>query len=116
MPASCGTRTASCSPTRWPGAVRPGRSKCSGTTRCTSDTGRQEEGGMNGQDEDGFPAAQDESGERVIGRLWERNYDGVTASLLESLPFRDDWDCLDLGAGTGSMARWMAQRAKRGSV
>lgn len=71
---------------------------------------------MNGQDEDGFPAAQDESGERVIGRLWERNYDGVTASLLESLPFRDDWDCLDLGAGTGSMARWMAQRAKRGSV
>lgn len=71
---------------------------------------------MDGQGESGFAAGPEESGERVIGRLWERNYDSGTSALLESLPFREDWDCLDLGAGTGSMARWMAGRARRGSV
>ncbi|MFI8102730.1 class I SAM-dependent methyltransferase [Streptomyces sp. NPDC086023] len=49
-------------------------------------------------------------------RLFEKKYDPVTVSILESLPVGRGWRCLELGAGGGSMAYWLADRADRGSV
>lgn len=57
-----------------------------------------------------------EDTELVIGRLWERNYDPGTRRIVTGLPIRPDWRCLDLGAGLGSMSRWLAGQVPRGSV
>jgi SAM-dependent methyltransferase len=46
----------------------------------------------------------------------EQAWDPYSVSRLCSLPFRDDWQCLDLGAGAGSIARWLAARTPRGSI
>ncbi|MEU7786446.1 methyltransferase domain-containing protein [Amycolatopsis sp. NPDC049159] len=54
--------------------------------------------------------------EQVIGRLWERNYDPGTRGMITGLGIRPDWRCLDLGAGLGSMSRWLAGQVPRGSV
>lgn len=42
--------------------------------------------------------------------------DPVTFRRLGSLPVQRDWRCLELGAGTGSVARWMADRCPEGGV
>ncbi|MGJ7905873.1 class I SAM-dependent methyltransferase [Actinopolyspora sp. H202] len=52
----------------------------------------------------------------IIGKLWERNYDPPTRRIIENLPIGPDWRCLDVGAGLGSMSRWLAERTPRGSV
>jgi SAM-dependent methyltransferase len=57
-----------------------------------------------------------EDTELVIGRLWERNYDPGTRGIITDLPIRPDWRCLDLGAGLGSISRWLAGQVPRGSV
>ncbi|MEV0444313.1 methyltransferase domain-containing protein [Streptomyces spectabilis] len=49
-------------------------------------------------------------------RLFESKYDPTTQSIIESLAPRPTWHCLELGAGAGSMARWLAERASHGSV
>ncbi|MDI2027035.1 class I SAM-dependent methyltransferase [Saccharopolyspora sp. TS4A08] len=44
-------------------------------------------------------------------------YDGITTARLEALGVGDGWRCLDVGAGRGSIARWLAHRvAPTGSV
>ncbi|MDP9863672.1 MULTISPECIES: class I SAM-dependent methyltransferase [Streptosporangium] len=42
--------------------------------------------------------------------------DPASFRRLESLPFRSDWRCLELGAGTGTVARRLAERCPRGTV
>ncbi|PRW64222.1 class I SAM-dependent methyltransferase [Actinopolyspora mortivallis] len=59
-------------------------------------------------------AAQDP--EVVLGELWQRNYDPTTRQIIEELPIRPHWRCLDVGAGLGSMSYWMAERVPQGSV
>lgn len=46
----------------------------------------------------------------------EQAWDPYSISRLSRLPFRDDWQCLDLGAGAGSIARWLAARTPRGGT
>lgn len=43
-------------------------------------------------------------------RMLERFRDPDTAALLESLPVQESWRCLEIGAGTGSVTRWLAAR------
>lgn len=35
---------------------------------------------------------------------------------LSRLPLREDWRCLDIGAGLGTVTRWLARRCPRGTV
>lgn len=49
-------------------------------------------------------------------RALEQAWDPYSISRLSRLPFRDDWQCLDLGAGAGSIARWLAARTPRGGT
>ena len=42
--------------------------------------------------------------------------DPSTVRRISALDPRDDWNCLELGAGTGTVARWMATRCSRGRV
>lgn len=47
-----------------------------------------------------------------VGRLraLERVYDPGTFPVLSALGITSSWDCLELGAGAGSIARWLARR------
>lgn len=49
-------------------------------------------------------------------RLFERKYDPVTRAVVEGLPLRQDWRCLELGAGAGSMAHWLSREVPGGTV
>ncbi|GDY31788.1 class I SAM-dependent methyltransferase [Gandjariella thermophila] len=49
-------------------------------------------------------------------RLLERVKDPDTIAFLESLPLRDAWRCLEIGAGAGSVAYWLATRCLEGHV
>nr|WSX49111.1 class I SAM-dependent methyltransferase [Streptomyces sp. NBC_00974] len=49
-------------------------------------------------------------------RLLEKTYDPGTVQALGRLPMRPDWRCLELGAGAGSIAYWLAERVPDGSV
>lgn len=42
--------------------------------------------------------------------------DGDSQRWLAGLHPRDDWRCLEIGAGTGSIARWLARQCPEGSV
>lgn len=42
--------------------------------------------------------------------------DPATFALVEELGIQDDWTCLDLGAGNGSVAEWLATRVPNGNV
>nr|QDG00806.1 putative methyltransferase [Streptomyces griseus] len=55
-------------------------------------------------------------GDEVLAKLWERNYDPHTSSIISGLSPADTWRCLDVGAGSGSMSRWLAERVPRGEV
>jgi hypothetical protein len=59
---------------------------------------------------------QDGSGEAIITALWERNYDPPTQRIVEGLAVQPGWQCLDLGAGAGSMSYWLADRVPEGAV
>lgn len=39
-----------------------------------------------------------------------KSYDPTSIRYLEALPVRQGWSCLEVGAGSGSMARWMCER------
>ncbi|CAM5360200.1 methyltransferase [Streptomyces spiroverticillatus] len=49
-------------------------------------------------------------------QLLEKTYDPGTTEALDRLPIRPDWRCLELGAGAGSIAYWLADRVPEGSV
>jgi SAM-dependent methyltransferase len=49
-------------------------------------------------------------------RLLESTYDPGTVRVLEQLRPAPSWHCLELGAGTGSIAYWLADRVPDGTV
>ncbi|MFJ6750241.1 MULTISPECIES: class I SAM-dependent methyltransferase [unclassified Streptomyces] len=49
-------------------------------------------------------------------RLLEKVYDAGTTEVLEKVGIEPDWNCLELGAGAGSIAYWLADRAPQGRV
>jgi 2-polyprenyl-3-methyl-5-hydroxy-6-metoxy-1,4-benzoquinol methylase len=53
------------------------------------------------------------SDERRRLELIERCYDPATTSRLAQLGIRRGWQCLDVGAGGGSIARWMRDEVGR---
>jgi SAM-dependent methyltransferase len=60
--------------------------------------------------------SKDSPGER--GRLGsiQSSVDGFTTDILDGLGVSEDWECLDLGAGAGSIADWLAKRCPSGRV
>ncbi|HET9256292.1 MAG TPA: methyltransferase domain-containing protein [Pseudonocardiaceae bacterium] len=54
--------------------------------------------------------------ERERLRLLERDSDPHTLEILQGLPVTPSWRCLDLGAGSGSIAYWLADRCRDGHV
>jgi SAM-dependent methyltransferase len=56
----------------------------------------------------------------VFDRAWEREherlasleavYDGVSLDRLAALGVTEGWQCLEVGCGAGSVARWLAER------
>lgn len=72
-------------------------------------------------DEDSTPhwnrwaAAGTSEEERRLG-LMERAYDGVTLRQLERIGVGPGWRCLEVGAGRGSIAAWLAGRAGAAGV
>lgn len=44
----------------------------------------------------------------------QHSVDAFTTGLIEQFAPRPDWDCLELGAGAGSVAYWLAQRCPDG--
>lgn len=54
--------------------------------------------------------------ERERLRLLERDSDPHTMEILQGLPMNASWRCLDLGAGAGSIAYWLADRCRDGHV
>ncbi|MFC8824167.1 methyltransferase domain-containing protein [Streptomyces sp. NPDC057137] len=60
----------------------------------------------------GLASALDRRRLVALEELW----DAGSAVLLGRLGIRPDWRCLELGAGTGSIARWLARRCPRGQV
>lgn len=62
-----------------------------------------------------FP--HDNPGEAERLALLEQYTNPMTFSALEGLGVRDGWSCVDLGAGRGSVANWLADRVRpTGSV
>lgn len=60
----------------------------------------------------------DEGAARERGRLEsiQRNVDAFTIGLIQDLPVEASWNCLELGAGAGSIAYWLAERCPDGRV
>ena len=54
--------------------------------------------------------------ERERLRLLERDSDPQTLEILRGLPVDASWRCLDLGAGAGSIAYWLADQCRDGHV
>ncbi|MFF7334516.1 class I SAM-dependent methyltransferase [Streptomyces sp. NPDC090306] len=54
--------------------------------------------------------------EYLLSKMWQRNYDPRTMSIIEGLAPAPTWKCLDMGAGMGSMSSWLAERVPEGSV
>lgn len=48
--------------------------------------------------------------------LIEEEQDPYTTALIESFGIASDWHCLEIGAGKGSMAYWLADRCPNGRV
>src|SRR3712207_3677967 len=51
-------------------------------------------------------------GERHRLALLEQRYDPPTIRRLESIGVTRGWSCLEVGAGGGSIARWLAQHVE----
>lgn len=49
-------------------------------------------------------------------RSLERACDPVTTDIIGGLGVRSGWDCLEMGAGAGSVAYWLADRCPDGRV
>ncbi|MFF7233229.1 methyltransferase domain-containing protein [Streptomyces sioyaensis] len=46
----------------------------------------------------------------------QRSVDAFTTTLLDGLSIEASWNCLELGAGAGSIAYWLASRCPNGRV
>ncbi|MEW2260755.1 class I SAM-dependent methyltransferase [Streptomyces sp. NPDC047869] len=46
----------------------------------------------------------------------QSSVDTFTTGILDRLPVQSSWDCLELGAGAGSIAYWLATRCPAGRV
>ncbi|AOR36793.1 SAM-dependent methyltransferase [Streptomyces fodineus] len=46
----------------------------------------------------------------------QRSVDSFTTNILDGLPMQRSWNCLELGAGAGSIAYWLAARCPGGRV
>lgn len=46
----------------------------------------------------------------------QRSVDAFTTGILDRLPIESSWNCLELGAGSGSIAYWLAERCPDGRV
>lgn len=57
-----------------------------------------------------FPAAIDADTESARLRLLEAGRDPGTIGRLDRLGISPGWRCLEVGAGAGSIARWLAER------
>lgn len=57
-----------------------------------------------------FAAAADLADERARVRLIEAENDPNTIRLLTDLGMTEGWRCLEVGAGGGSITRWLAER------
>ncbi|HET9256951.1 MAG TPA: methyltransferase domain-containing protein [Pseudonocardiaceae bacterium] len=62
------------------------------------------------------PFSMDEPTERDRLLSLERAKDPDTIRILESLPINESSRCLEIGAGMGSIAYWLAARCPKGSV
>jgi SAM-dependent methyltransferase len=58
------------------------------------------------------PLAHDIATEERRLRLLEDACDPMTIALLERFHLQRSWNCLEIGAGAGSIARWMAERCE----
>jgi SAM-dependent methyltransferase len=56
-----------------------------------------------------FASGSKEDAERKRLTLIEETYDPVTIDRLEKLGVSEGWKCLEVGAGGGSVARWLAK-------
>jgi SAM-dependent methyltransferase len=71
--------------------------------------GHDEEGGRpRPDDRNEYVLTQDWSGEQERLHLIEMLADGVSIAAIRAAGFRPGWRCLDVGAGAGSVARWLA--------
>ena len=60
-----------------------------------------------------FSAARREEQYRCLSEA----FDGITAGRLDEIGVGDGWNCLEVGCGNGTVARWLADRvAPTGSV
>jgi SAM-dependent methyltransferase len=57
-----------------------------------------------------WAAAEPASAERHRLQLLEARYDPLTFRRLDTLGTSAGWSCLEVGAGAGSVARWLANR------
>jgi ubiquinone/menaquinone biosynthesis C-methylase UbiE len=46
----------------------------------------------------------------------ERFTDPTTIAIIKDLPLQPDWQCLEMGAGAGSIAYWLAEQCVAGNV
>jgi SAM-dependent methyltransferase len=70
---------------------------------------RDEEGGQPGADDrNKYVLTQDWSGEQERLHLVEMTADEASIAAIRAAGFRPSWRCLDVGAGAGSIARWLA--------
>ena len=49
-------------------------------------------------------------------RSLERACDPVTVDIIDGIGVESGWDCLEMGAGAGSVAYWLAERCPDGKV
>lgn len=62
-----------------------------------------------------FSHEEDTEEERLVALA--TTFDPASRAAVDSAGFRSDWHCLDVGSGSGTMARWMADRiGPEGSV
>jgi SAM-dependent methyltransferase len=60
-----------------------------------------------------FFSDHERPGERERLALFEQRYDSGTIRRLEAIGVAHGWSCLEVGAGGGSIARWLAERVGR---
>ncbi|MGX1762039.1 class I SAM-dependent methyltransferase [Streptomyces lydicus] len=60
--------------------------------------------------------SNDADRERARLESIQRGVDAFTTGVLDRLPIESSWNCLELGAGTGSIAYWLADRCPDGRV
>jgi SAM-dependent methyltransferase len=74
----------------------------------TSDE-RAARGGQGGDASNEYVLTQEFSGEHERLRLLEATADEVSIAAIRAAGFEPGWRCLDVGAGSGSISRWLAE-------